>query len=324
MIGRARKPTQHDNEQKIEPEATPSRAVEHMEAETEFDHRASIGTVQTWLRAPKCCSTIRFARGFCGASLGIFASGAIAAFFTLSWVFEPTRMIHCFAHVRGETAIITPTECYNPINVSGWAISVLLFIACIPSFAHLFATWYDCRGLSDMLHSIDGVAGDRGGKFQDPVTFLVGKERYANIGVARLLGWESEDLDKWKSQADPLQSWPLCEPGVQAIRDEVQAHGTDQDKKCLTYILEAEAGSCEEIFSNSKFRMDHHVHTGDFPRERTRELQTNGTVRVKPKPVPIRFKDFVEQGRSRNLQPKHVRYSLQGLTSNSDTILVCS
>ena len=40
--------------------------------------------------------------------------------------------------------------------------------------------------------------------------------------------------------------------GVQALRDEVEANGTEVDKECLRYVLDQEAGISEEAYAQQE------------------------------------------------------------------------
>ena len=57
-------------------------------------------------------------------------------------------------------------------------------------------------------------------------------------------------------QTDPLQLYEALAQGTEGIKAEVAAHGTEEDKECLEYVLHMEAGSSPKIFPNSPYRRD--------------------------------------------------------------------
>ena len=44
--------------------------------------------------------------------------------------------------------------------------------------------------------------------------------------------------------------------GVKGIRDEFERHGTEEDKLCMSYVLDGEAGSCDVVFPNGNLKLD--------------------------------------------------------------------
>ena len=64
----------------------------------------------------------------------------------------------------------------------------------------------------------------------------MGRPDQAALGVEHYLCVDDDELHQQMAR------------GVQAIRDEVAANGTDADKECLDYLLNAEAGSSEKTF----------------------------------------------------------------------------
>ena len=60
----------------------------------------------------------------------------------------------------------------------------------------------------------------------------------------------------WHMAVDDADLMQRMVAGAAAIRAEVAEHGTDEDKECLEYVLNAEAGSSDKLFSNSCFPRD--------------------------------------------------------------------
>ena len=44
--------------------------------------------------------------------------------------------------------------------------------------------------------------------------------------------------------------------GLPALRREFETNGTEEDKLCMRYVLDMEAGSCEVVFPNGDLMMD--------------------------------------------------------------------
>lgn len=92
--------------------------------------------------------------------------------------------------------------------------------------------------------------------------------------------------------------------GVVAIIEEINTHGTEEDKECLHYILHEEAGRSDKVFQDGMKR-DCDESGNVLPSRLTegalgicdcQEERARGMV----------FNDFVEEGAKRGLEPAHV------------------
>ena len=86
---------------------------------------------------------------------------------------------------------------------------------------------------------------DGGSRFGTrPEQFLFGRMQDAALGVEPYLCASKDEVIRG-----------LLE-GVEGIRREFEANGTELDKLCMRYVLDGEAGSCGRVFSNGNLRMD--------------------------------------------------------------------
>ena len=84
------------------------------------------------------------------------------------------------------------------------------------------------------------------GKFPEKESqfMITGQPADAALGMAHLLHITQQELSLQTAK------------GVQAIVDEIEKHGTEEDKECLRYVRHDEAGSSRLIFKNSPYPRD--------------------------------------------------------------------
>lgn len=89
---------------------------------------------------------------------------------------------------------------------------------------------------------------------------------------------------------------PSVDEGVAAIVQEIETHGTAEDKECLHYVLHEAAGSSDRLFANSPHPRDCDAHGVRADRRRP----SDG--------APMRFDDFVahREAQRGNLHAPHV------------------
>ena len=98
---------------------------------------------------------------------------------------------------------------------------------------------------------------------------LLGSAKTAANGLSTLLGLRQEELST------------LMARGVDAIREEFDRNGTDDDRECLDYVLNQEAGASCKKFVNSSYPRDHDEHGLRADRRRREDGK------------PMRLADFV-------------------------------
>ena len=75
--------------------------------------------------------------------------------------------------------------------------------------------------------------------------------------------------------------------GLEAITEEIENNGTDEDKECRNYVLQEKAGASEKEFQNG-WKRDCHPETGHvLPERQVADVATAGGKRG------MRFADFL-------------------------------
>ena len=98
----------------------------------------------------------------------------------------------------------------------------------------------------DMLDAADELCGKMSGRLpagdaaarMESRDLKVGNARDAGEGLDSLMRIDDAELDAGLSK------------GIAAMREEVKSGGTDEDKECLRYVLDEEAGSSSQTFQD--------------------------------------------------------------------------
>jgi hypothetical protein len=122
-----------------------------------------------------------------------------------------------------------------------------------------------------------GGGGSSSSKFvySRPNELVMGKAKDAAMGVDHYL------------RVGNYFRMPSLAEGVAAIEGEVNAHGTDEDKDNLEYILRGEAGASERVFPNGNLKRDCGKDGQPYPH------------RKRPDGTGKRFEDFVLEAQKR-------------------------
>ena len=102
------------------------------------------------------------------------------------------------------------------------------------------------------LHAED--ADEQNTRFAlDSSALEFGRMKDAALGVAAYLCVPKHDV--YKGLLDAIPGQPDT-AGLPALRREFESHGTDEDKLCMRYVLDGEAGSCDVVFPNGNLKLD--------------------------------------------------------------------
>ena len=117
-------------------------------------------------------------------------------------------------------------------------------------------------------------------------TLVFGKPDGAALGVGHFMCVPGKDLAKLRAG------------GIEAVVNEITEHGTEEDKECLAYILDEEAGSSDKTFQGG-LKRDCDRNGDVFPERLVAD--GNGGTRG------MRFADFVAHAHAAdNLDEEHV------------------
>ena len=122
----------------------------------------------------------------------------------------------------------------------------------------------------------------------EPFELRFGRMAEAALGVEAFVCVPSNEIRVWLNE------------GLPALRREFEANGTEEDKVCMRYVLDEEAGSCNTVWPNGNLMLDHSA-DGLLCAGRTVQT-TSGEQRGK------RLEDFVQHPKAQlaNLEAAEV------------------
>ncbi|EOD37402.1 hypothetical protein EMIHUDRAFT_225573 [Emiliania huxleyi CCMP1516] len=139
------------------------------------------------------------------------------------------------------------------VNILCWCTAMLLFNTPRVRHAYQVVKLSRCLGCSrevagTLAAIVSGEPATTYSKYAEPTTLAFAPLGVAARGVEAFLAGDGLMEDSIRSQ--------MARGGVEAIRREFEASGSEADVECMRYVLDEEAGSSPTIFPNAPFPRD--------------------------------------------------------------------